>query len=423
MLAVVPLRYYHVKVRNFFIFSKVFYIFLCLSRKNSIFAKRNKELMSFLEKRTVTSRPKALHRLLMAVIAIMTFCGLTALTACSEREDDLVIVQPSAQYSAEVWQYLNKANERENLDEVGRRGYEAKSWRLEVKNDSVDMPEHFRWCGGDFWQTDASSELPELDYVPTRKGLDDLCLSGSGRFSDKQLTALTEWVNEKAPGRKRVIIDLRKEAHGFVNGHHMSWYGYINWSNIGKRREQIISEEEQLLRSIQGTTIVAGTISSSNNYVMTDSTWILVKADSALTEREVVERAGWEYRRVTVLDHVFPADFIIDEFIDCYRSLPQDAWVHIHCQAGRGRTTMFMCLFDMMRNPDVPMKDIFYRQCQLGGTSMYYQGTRPNEQPWRVSLFTETSYLTPLLYDYVQANYQNGFTTTWSEWKRKTFGK
>lgn len=359
------------------------------------------------------------HRAFFPLLALV-WIALQGIS-CSDQSDDLVIQQPSAQYSAEVWQYLNKANERENLDEVGRRGYQGKNWRMEVKNDAAGLPDRFRWCGEEFWQTNEDSYLPELGYVPSRKGLDNLCLSGSSRFSERQLSALTRWVEEKAPGRKKIIVDIRSEAHGFVNGHSVSWYGYINWSNIGKRREQIVSEEERLIHSLQGTTILAGTIRSANNYVMTDSTWILVRADSAMTERETVERAGWEYRRITMLDHTFPADVVIDDMIDCYRSMPKDAWVHIHCQAGRGRTTLAMCLFDMMRNPDVAMKDILYRQCQIGGNSMYYQGDHPDEQPWRVSLFTETSYLVPLLYDYVQANYRNDFTVSWSEWKKEVF--
>ena len=342
--------------------------------------------------------------------------------SCGSDDDENDSSRQTAQYSAQVWQYLNKANERENLDEAGRKGYEAHEWRLEVKNAAETLPDNFRWCGGDLWQTGPDAYLPEPNYTPTREGLDDMMLSGSGRFSLKQLNALTTWVAQKAPGRPKVIIDLRSEAHGFVNGHHVSWYGYINWSNIGKKHDQIVSEEEQLIHSLVGQTIVAGKISSSNNYVMTDSTWLLVHADSAQTEREVVERAGWEYRRITALDHVFPCDDTIDQVIECYHTLPQDAWIHFHCQAGRGRTTLWMCFIDMMRNPQVPLKDILYRQCQLGGTSMYYKGERPDEQPWRVSLFTETSYLVPLLYDYVQANRANGYTVPWSTWKRKTFG-
>ena len=58
----------------------------------------------------------------------------------------------------------------------------------------------------------------------------------------------------------------------------------------------------------------------------------------------------------------------------------------------------------------------------IGGTSLYYQGTMPWEEPWRVQLFTETSYLVPLLHDYAEDNAKNGYTVSWSEWKKRTFG-
>ena len=323
-------------------------------------------------------------------------------------------------YSPEVYIYLDKANSRENLDVIGRKGYEAKEWRMEAKNNADEMPFSFRWCGGDFG-TDADGELPEPSYVPSRQGLDGLNISGSSRFSLRQLKALDDFVNQKASGKTKVLIDLRSECHGFLNGHHVSWYGYINWSNIGKHRDEILQEEQQLFKDVIGKTVLAGKIGSSNNFVMTDSMWITVTADETKTEKEVMESMGWEYRRVTALDHVFPNDETLDQFLEVYRELPENAWVHFHCQAGRGRTTMYMVFFDMLRNPDVPMKDIFYRHAKLGGISLYYQGDRANEQPWRVSLFTELYYLAPLLYDYVQANKANGYQVSWSEWKKKTF--
>lgn len=39
----------------------------------------------------------------------------------------------------------------------------------------------------------------------------------------------------------------------------------------------------------------------------------------------------------------------IDEFIKLYKSLPKDAWLHFHCEAGKGRTTTFLAMYDMMK--------------------------------------------------------------------------
>ena len=336
------------------------------------------------------------------------------------------MAQAQTEFSSTIYKFINKANERENLDDVSRKGYEAAEWRMEAPNKdvkSVDDIFAFRWMGGPFRNTGAKSELPDTNYVPTRKGMDKMYLSGSSRLSDKEMQVVLPWLKEHAGDMPIYILDLRQETHGYVNGNHVSWYGYINWSNIGKRREDIMHEEDSLFHSLRGKTIVAGKISSSNNYIMSNAQYIKVSVDSAWTEKEMVEHYGLLYLRLAALDHVFPCDYVIDQFLDIYRSLPERAWVHMHCQAGRGRTTLWMSFFDMLRNPDLPMKDILYRQTQLGGTSLYYQGQRKGEQKWRVSLFAETSYLVPLLYAYVQDNKQNGYSVSWSEWKRQKFGR
>lgn len=43
-----------------------------------------------------------------------------------------------------------------------------------------------------------------------------------------------------------------------------------------------------------------------------------------------------------------------------------------HCEAGEGRTTAYMAMYDMMKNPDVSLKDILYRQHLLGGNYVAY---------------------------------------------------
>lgn len=54
---------------------------------------------------------------------LLALAGLTmVLVSCNNDDDENGLLQPTKQYSAQVWQYLNKANERENLDEAGRLG-------------------------------------------------------------------------------------------------------------------------------------------------------------------------------------------------------------------------------------------------------------------------------------------------------------
>ena len=188
--------------------------------------------------------------------------------------------------------------------------------------------------------------------------------------------------------------------------------------NIGRSKDEIIENEKQLVHSLKGGKITYAKIGSSTNYEPKNA--VEEEVSEALTEEELVTSLGMKYQRITALDHVFQKDAIIDDFIAFYRSLPADgAWLHFHCQAGRGRTTFFMCLYDMLRNPAVPLKDILYRQTLIGGTSMYNDGTGQAE--WRQDLFKEISVMIPVVYAYVQDNVKNGYSVPWSTWKKQKY--
>ena len=85
---------------------------------------------------------------------------------------------------------------------------------------------------------------------------------------DKEMQVVLPWLKEHAGDMPIYILDLRQETHGYINGNHVSWYGYINWSNLGRSAEYVMHEEDSLFHSLRGKTVVAGKISSSNNYVM-----------------------------------------------------------------------------------------------------------------------------------------------------------
>lgn len=365
-----------------------------------------------------TTLGNRLSRMMLSwmMILALVLSGSTTFVSCSSNDNPIEVVTPP-QVEA---RYLTAADLRENVsaEENALTYAPYKEWRA----DALEAGEalfNLRFTTNEFdATTENSQELPDPSYVPTRRGLDGLNISGSARPTKKQLEELAVTLKQKAGNMPVYLVDLRSETHAIINGHHLSQYGFQNWVNIGKSKNEIVEHEKQLVNSLKGEKITYAKIGSSTNYEPKNA--VEVEVSEALTEEELVTSLGMKYQRITALDHVFQKDAIIDDFLEFYRSLPADgAWVHFHCQAGRGRTTFFMCLYDMLRNPDVPLKDIIYRQTLIGGTSMLNDGTGQAE--WRQDLFKEISVMMPVIYAYVQENVKNGYSVPWSTWKKQKY--
>ena len=350
------------------------------------------------------------------MILALVLSGSTTFVSCSSNNNPREVVTPP-QVEA---RYLTAADLRENVsaEENALTYAPYKEWRADALEAGESLF-NLRFTTNEFdATTENSQELPDPSYVPTRQGLDGLNISGSARPTKKQLEDLAVTLKQKAGNMPVYLVDLRSETHAIINGHHLSQYGFQNWVNIGKSKNEIVEQEKQLVNSLKGGKITYAKIGSSTNYEPKNVTE--VEVSEALTEEELVTSLGMRYQRITALDHVFQKDAIVDDFLEFYRSLPADgAWLHFHCQAGRGRTTFFMCLYDMLRNPDVPLKDIIYRQTLIGGTSMLNDGTGQAE--WRQDLFKEISVMIPVIYAYVQENVKNGYSVPWSTWKKQKY--
>ena len=78
-----------------------------------------------------------------------------------------------------------------------------------------------------------------------------------------------------------------------------------------------------------------------------------------------------------------------------------------------GRTGTFMCIYDMMKNPDVPLEDIVLRQAMTGSSYLLYPGI-PGEKK-REKYRTKSENIR-LVYEYIQENRESDYEVTWSEW-------
>jgi len=249
------------------------------------------------------------------------------------------------------------------------------------------------------------------DSAPSREGLSFLRMSGSSQFSEGGLKR----IKDRLAGERLVVVDLREESHGMMNGLPVSWKGEHNWANRGKTLDEIQADERERLDALlsKKNVTVARILEQDDVEELLEES-VLVK--TARTEQEVCKAAAVGYMRIPVTDHCRPSDRTVDEFVQFYRGRPRDLWLHFHCKEGKGRTTTFLALCDMMHNArKVSLDDMAQRQYLLGGASLLEQAP-PESYKHQVS--GERVQFIRKFYEYCRTN-TDGYKTGWLAWLYK----
>ena len=275
------------------------------------------------------------------------------------------------------------------------------AWRLD---EDPNLPEllHFRMASDD-WQVAPEGE------PPTRDGLDKLHESGSAQLTADGFAKLYSTISAVAPGLPIYVVDLRQESHGFADGIPVSWHENHNQANMGKTVDEIKADESLRLSELVGKTTTFVPKGDSDKAAFGE---ITLTPKSVKDEEETVVPMGFRYIRIYATDKTWPSNESIEAFLDFVNALPQDAWLHFHCHAGHGRTTSFMAMYDMIRNPDVPFEDIIKRQYLIGGTDLtaLKKSAKKNEMiNHRVEVLENFS-------RYIKAKQAGATTLRWSEW-------
>jgi hypothetical protein len=231
----------------------------------------------------------------------------------------------------------------------------------------------------------------------------DLLASGSGQFSEKGL----EVILENLPSSNIRVVDLREESHGFVDGMAIGWYADKNSGNLGKTLNEIEQDEITRLDDLlkEGAITVYTRDYMPFNVLVTD----------VATEKEVSTKYKLDYIRIPVTDHRKANNIQIDRFVEMVKKLPEGTWLHFHCLAGRGRTTTFMSMLDMMRHAGKDsLESIAERQHAAGGLDILKP---PNPYVWKYPYIVERIEFVKKFYLYCQE--VPNFDISWSEWSNK----
>jgi hypothetical protein len=245
---------------------------------------------------------------------------------------------------------------------------------------------------------------PSDDKIPSTTGLIELHSSGSGEFTADNFKLFLARTHGPV-----TIFDLRQETHIFVNGLPVSWVATRDWANVGRSQTEIELDEAARVQSLTpGEPVKKGNAHSAVPQQ------VVVK--EASIERDLASSAGTSYVRVAVTDHTRPLDDAVDRFVLAVRALPENAWAHFHCEAGLGRTTTFMVLYDMLRNATrVSLEDIVRRQ-KLLGYDYDVLRVAPN---WKAPYTEDRVAFVRAFYNYARAN-PNGRPQLWSEWLKSS---
>ncbi len=237
--------------------------------------------------------------------------------------------------------------------------------------------------------------------LPSDKGMSDLNVSASSCFSEKELENILMAVPVNAD--KFYDIDLRQESHGYLDGMAVSWFSYKDWGNDGRSQDIVEHIETDQLNKISkkaknGELISVYTFNDNGNKVGPPEDFTVTKV---MNEEQMVKKHGANYFRIAIQDHFRPTDADVDKFLDFWKQLPKDAWLHYHCYAGMGRTTIFMLMHDILKSAPkgVSYEDIEKRQGIIGG--VYLSDIPDKKKNWERTLYTERYRFTKQFYKYV----------------------
>lgn len=261
--------------------------------------------------------------------------------------------------------------------------------------------------------------LNEYAISPSKKkmnttGLNSLFISGS---ASPTLDNLYWLKNHYGQERTVLLIDLRQETHLYVNGLPISIFDRQDQINWGKSPERINDEEHAWLEhTLKQQKITLNLTKKSKNGFKIPINPFILNVKFAYLEKEAAAKADLHYYRIEVPDYHPPSPSQVDQFIKILHSVPEHYWIHFHCAGGKGRTTTFLAITDIIYNyKQISLNDIIMRQVLMGGIDLLDDSpTSLKDQPWKKEYKTARKNFIHLFYNYVIEAYPKESYTSWS---------
>lgn len=218
-------------------------------------------------------------------------------------------------------------------------------------------------------------------------------ISASHQPSAQEMKALVE----QFPSKKFTVIDLREECHFFLDGAAISLTNKDNNPNLGKTLSQINQEESIISQTLRKQSVIIHKLvkekrKSSNGErekIITFVPQAPILSNDVETEEALVKNLQGAYVRMPLTDHGFPSADQIDELISIYENQQKEnSWIHVHCAAGRGRSSSVFTIFAILKwARALPLDEIFSR-LELRGNVQLVKPTKKGQPVYQRSDFS-----------------------------------
>ncbi|MFM8453668.1 MAG: hypothetical protein ACKOAD_01560 [Gammaproteobacteria bacterium] len=244
----------------------------------------------------------------------------------------------------------------------------------------------------------------------------DLKASGSAQFNVLQFSNILK----KLKNKQGILINLRRETQFYVDDISLSLYSQDNTANNKLSIQAIKKQEKILFDRLQQEHELMVFRRKKINADCIEWTPENIVFSNIINSQHLACMNDWDYARIYVGDHLEPDESEIDAFVNLIRNLPKDKWIHFYCHAGKGRTTTFLTLLDIIKNARKDDLDsILDRQRQLGNKDL--KKTKSNRKS-RKQATKDRLDLIAKFYDYVRDT-EHGYTSgmVWSKWLKKAY--